>query len=167
MCSTCCTLTAQILRNGLSRSGARSSRRSSEIPALGSRESCAAARRRLSRPLEHSGSRVDALLVGYYVGRELRFAAKVRAGFVPRLRRDLFAKLEPLETPRCPFADLPTGKSRWVGGVAAEDMREMRWIKPRLVAQIRFVEWTADGRLRHAVYLGLRDDKKARDTRRK
>jgi DNA ligase D-like protein (predicted ligase) len=112
------------------------------------------------------GSKVDALLVGYYVGRELRFAAKVRAGFVPRLRRDLFAKLEPLETPRCPFADLPTGKSRWVGGVAAEDMREMRWIKPRLVAQIRFVEWTADGRLRHAVFLGMRPDKAAKAARR-
>jgi DNA ligase D-like protein (predicted ligase) len=105
------------------------------------------------------GTKVDALLVGYYVGKSLRFGAKVRAGFVPRLRRDLFAKLEPLETPRCPFVNLPSGKSRWGGGVSAEDMREMRWVMPRLVAQIRFVEWTADGHLRHAVFLGLRTDK--------
>ena len=113
------------------------------------------------------GPKVDALVVGYYEGKGLRFAAKVRAGFVPRSRRDLFARLERLRSERCPFVDLPTGKSRWGGGITAEDMREMRWVKPRLVAQIRFVEWTADGRLRHAVYLGLRDDKKARDTRRK
>jgi bifunctional non-homologous end joining protein LigD len=112
------------------------------------------------------GPKVDALLVGYYVGKELRFAAKVRAGFVPRLRRELFAKLTPLKTPRCPFADLPTGRSRWGGGVTAEDMREMRWVKLQLVAQIRFVEWTADGHLRHAVFLGLRADKRPSDVRR-
>ena len=41
----------------------------------------------------------------------------------------------------------------------------MRWVKPQLVAQIRFVEWTADGRLRHAVYVGLRNDKRAKDVR--
>jgi DNA ligase D-like protein (predicted ligase) len=112
------------------------------------------------------GAKVDALLVGYYEGRSLRFGAKVRAGFVPRLRRDLFAKLEPLETPQCPFGDLPTGKSRWGGGVTAEEMHEMRWVKPQLVAQIRFVEWTADGHLRHAVFLDLRTDKEPRNVRR-
>jgi ATP-dependent DNA ligase len=112
------------------------------------------------------GAKVDALLVGYYEGRSLRFSAKVRAGFVPRLRRDLFAKLEPLETPQCPFGDLPTGKSRWGGGVTAEEMHEMRWVKPQLVAQIRFVEWTADGHLRHAVFLDLRTDKEPRNVRR-
>jgi hypothetical protein len=60
-----------------------------------------------------------------------------------RRRRDLFAKLEPLETPRCPFVDLPTGKSRWGGGVSPGDARDAV-VKPRLVAQIRFVEWMAD-----------------------
>jgi ATP-dependent DNA ligase len=112
------------------------------------------------------GPKVDALLVGYYEGNSLQFGAKVRAGFVPRLRRDLFAKLELLKTSRCPFVDLPTGKSRWGGGVSAEDMRAMRWVQPRLLAQIRFVEWTADGRLRHAVFLGLRNDKRAKEVRR-
>jgi bifunctional non-homologous end joining protein LigD len=45
-------------------------------------------------------------------------------------------------------------------------MSEMNWTRPKLVAQIRFVEWTAEGRLRHAAFLGLRDDKAARDVRR-
>jgi bifunctional non-homologous end joining protein LigD len=67
---------------------------------------------------------------------------------------------------RCPFLDLPTGKSRWGGGVTAEEMQEMRWVKPQLVAQIRFVEWTADGRLRHSMFLGLRTDKSAKDVQR-
>jgi bifunctional non-homologous end joining protein LigD len=45
-------------------------------------------------------------------------------------------------------------------------MSEMHWTRPKLVAQIRFVEWTAEGRLRHAIYVGLRDDKSAKDVRR-
>lgn len=110
---------------------------------------------------------IDALLVGYYAGKELRFAGKVRAGFTSHLRRDVFAQLEPFRTARCPFADLPNSKtSHWGGGVTAEQMKEMQWLKPRLVAQIRFVEWTADGHLRHAAFMGLRADKKARDVRR-
>ena len=52
------------------------------------------------------------------------------------------------------------------GGVTPEQMKEMHWLKPRLVAQVRFVEWTADGHLRHAAFLGLRTDKVARDIRR-
>ena len=48
----------------------------------------------------------------------------------------------------------------------ADEMREMQWVKPELVAQIRFVEWTAEGRLRHAAFLGLRSDKSAREVRR-
>ena len=67
----------------------------------------------------------------------------------------------------CPFADLPNPKSsRWGGGVTADEMREMQWVRPELVAQIRFVEWTAEGRLRHAAFLGLRSDKSAREVRR-
>jgi ATP dependent DNA ligase C terminal region len=67
----------------------------------------------------------------------------------------------------CPFVDLPNPKSsRWGGGVTAGEMREMQWVKPKLVAQVRFVEWTAEGRLRHAAFLGLRPDKSAREVRR-
>jgi bifunctional non-homologous end joining protein LigD len=111
------------------------------------------------RPGPHG---VDALLVGYYNGRDLRFAGKVRAGFTPHLRREVFAALPPLHVERCPFVDLPNHRaSRWGAGITAEQMQEMRWLKPKIVAQIRFVEWTADGHLRHAAFLGLRSDKRA------
>jgi bifunctional non-homologous end joining protein LigD len=116
------------------------------------------------RPGPHG---VDALLVGYYEGKSLRFAGKVRAGFTPHLRRDVFAALKPLQTAKCPFGDLPHGRtSRWGGGVTAEQMAEMTWVKPTLAAQIRFVEWTNDGHLRHAAFLGLRADKRAAGIRR-
>ncbi len=116
------------------------------------------------RPGPHG---VDALLVGVYDGKPLRFAGKVRAGFTPRLRRDVLAALQPLHASRCPFVDLPNAKpSRWGGGVTAEQMREMQWVKPSLVAQVRFVEWTSDGHLRHSAFLGLRTDKDARAIRR-
>jgi bifunctional non-homologous end joining protein LigD len=106
----------------------------------------------------------DALLVGYYDPKALRFAAKVRAGFTPHLRHEVFAALEPLEARSCPFVDLPSGRTtHWGGGVTPEQMSEMRWLKPQLVAQVRFVEWTAEGHLRHAAFLGLRHDKRARD----
>jgi bifunctional non-homologous end joining protein LigD len=110
---------------------------------------------------------VDALLVGYYEGRALRFAGKVRAGLTPHLRREVHERLVPLHATKCPFADLPNSKtSHWGGGVSAEQMAEMQWLKPALVGQIRFVEWTNDGHLRHAAFLGLRTDKPARAVRR-
>jgi bifunctional non-homologous end joining protein LigD len=116
------------------------------------------------RPGNHG---VDALLVGFYDGRALRFAGKVRAGFTPHTRRQVFAKLEPLHVAKCPFIDLPNSKtSHRGGGVTAEQMGEMQWVRPRLVAQIRFVEWTADDHLRHAAFLGLREDKDAKEVRR-
>jgi bifunctional non-homologous end joining protein LigD len=116
------------------------------------------------RPGPHG---VDALLVGYHEGRTLRFAGKVRAGFTPHVRREVFAHLQRHHVSQCPFADLPdTSTGRWGGGVTAEQMVEMQWLRPTLVAQIRFVEWTADGRLRHAAFLGLRTDKAAKDVKR-
>jgi bifunctional non-homologous end joining protein LigD len=106
---------------------------------------------------------VDSIVVGYYDGKTLRTAGKVRAGFTPHVRRDVFDQLKPLHAARCPFADLPVSKaSHWGGGITADQMHEFTWLKPKLVAQIRFVEWTADGHLRHAVFLGLRGDKDAR-----
>ena len=50
--------------------------------------------------------------------------------------------------------------------MTAVEMREMQWVRPKLVVQIRFVEWTAEGRLRHAAFLVLRSDKSAREVRR-
>jgi len=116
------------------------------------------------RPGPHG---VDALIVGFYDNGSLRFAGKVRAGFTPHVRAEVFAKLKPLHASRCPFVDLPHARtSRWGGGVTAEQMLEMQWVKPTLVAQIRFVEWTAEDHLRHAAFLGVRDDKRARDVKR-
>ena len=113
------------------------------------------------RPGPHG---VDALLVGVYEGRELRFTGKVRAGFTPHSRRDVHALVKPLHTAACPFSNLPSSRtSHWGGGVTAEQMNEMQWLRPTLVAQIRFVERTLDGHLRHAAFLGMRHDKKARD----
>ena len=116
------------------------------------------------RPGPHG---VDALLVGVYEGKVLRFAGKVRAGFTPRLRREVFSRVGVLHAEGCPFADLPhLNASRWGGGVTAGQMQEMQWLKPSLVAQIRFVEWTGEGHLRHAAFVALRTDKPARDVRR-
>jgi bifunctional non-homologous end joining protein LigD len=83
---------------------------------------------------------------------------------VAHVRRDLFKRLTPLHVEQCPFVNLPDAKtSRWGGGVTAEDMREFQWVKPEVVVQVRFVEWTADRRLRHAAFVGLRPDRQARD----
>jgi bifunctional non-homologous end joining protein LigD len=111
-------------------------------------------------------SSIDALVVGYFEGKQLKFAGKVRAGFTPHIRGHLRRHLEPLRAESCPFSDLPTGRSRWGGGLLPEDMHEFVWTRPELVAQIRFVKWTAEGRLRHAAFLGLRSHKTASEVHR-
>jgi bifunctional non-homologous end joining protein LigD len=101
---------------------------------------------------EPAGSRVGlgALLLGYHEGERLRYAGKVGTGFDHRTLLDLRARLDELSAPEPPFADR---------------VREARphWVEPVLVAQIAFTEWTRDGRLRHPRFLGLREDKAARD----
>ena len=110
------------------------------------------------------GETFQSLLVGYYEGAKLIFAGKVRQGFDPSSRRKLFETLAPLATAKCPFANLPSSKKSHFGeGVTAEDMKKLKWLKPKLVAQVRFAEWTTYGLLRHATFLGLRDDKSPRE----
>jgi bifunctional non-homologous end joining protein LigD len=96
------------------------------------------------------GSRTDlgALLLGYYEGDAFRYAGKVGTGFTQATLRDLATRLRPLVRDTSPFAD---------------EVRErgVTWVRPQLVAQIGFSEWTRDGRLRHPRFLGLRDDKDA------
>jgi DNA ligase D-like protein (predicted ligase) len=97
------------------------------------------------------GSRTEfgALLVGYYEGEKLRYAGKVGTGFDHATLRDLGARLRELEqdeSPFEPFKPVPPGT---------------RWVRPELVAQVGFGEWTRDGRLRHPRYIGLREDKPA------
>jgi ATP-dependent DNA ligase len=97
-------------------------------------------------------------MVGYYEGDQLLYSAKVRNGFVPRLRREVWQKLKGLEIADCPFANLPEKKrTQWL--LTREEMKNCIWLKPELVAQIDFTEWTPDGHLRHSKFVGLRDDK--------
>lgn len=93
----------------------------------------------------------DALIVGCYEGADLKFVAKVRNGFVPRLRRDVFQRFAGLESDACPFSNL-LEKRRTMWALAAQDMKECHWLRPRLVAQVEFTEWTPDGHLRHASF---------------
>jgi bifunctional non-homologous end joining protein LigD len=109
----------------------------------------------------------DSLLVGYYDDGKLRFAGKVRAGFTPHLRRTVFERIGPLRTRRCPFMNLPSGKtSHWGEGITADEMGTLQWVKPTQVVEVSFTEWTRDGNLRHAAFVGVRTDKSARDVRR-
>lgn len=108
------------------------------------------------------GSPFDALIVGYYQEDKPYFAAKVRNGFVPRLRREVFKRLKPLETTECPFVNLPE-KKRTQWALTREEMKHCRWVHPDLVAQIEFTEWTPDGHLRSATFVGLREDKNPRE----
>ena len=89
--------------------------------------------------------------------------ARVRNGFVPASRRQVFARLKPLLISKCPFANLPeTHKGRWGEGLTAADMEKCAWVRPQLVARIEFLEWTDSDHLRHSKFAGLRDDKDAR-----
>jgi DNA ligase D-like protein (predicted ligase) len=102
----------------------------------------------------------DALIVGYYEGERLLYAAKVRNGFVPQLRREVAAKFTGLQIGTCPFANLPE-KKRTQWALTNEEMKNCVWLQPELVAQIEFTEWTPDGHLRHSKFVGLREDKAA------
>jgi bifunctional non-homologous end joining protein LigD len=102
---------------------------------------------------EGSGRRtgtLGALLLGYYDGRKLSYVGNVGSGFDAADLAELNSELAPLASKTNPFSsEVPTAKSHFV--------------KPKLVAEIEYGEMTAAGHLRHPVYLGLRDDKPARD----
>ena len=108
------------------------------------------------------GNPFDALIVGYYEGGRLLYAAKVRSGFVPLVRREVASKFKGLESDTCPFANLPE-KKRTQWALTKEEMKNCVWLKPELVAQIEFTEWTPDGHLRHSRFVGLREDKEVRE----
>jgi len=110
------------------------------------------------------GRTFDALVFGYYEGQRLMYAARTRNGFTPASREELMQRMRPLATATCPFANLPeTHAGRWGVGLTAAKMMDCRWLKPVLVGQFEFVEWTPDGHLRHSRFVGLREDKDARE----
>ncbi len=101
---------------------------------------------------EPRGSRAEfgALLVGYYEGGDLHYAGHVGTGFDAKLLRSLSAKLKPLERKTSPFVETPKTNT------------PAHWVKPQLVAEIAFAEWTREGILRQPVFIGLRIDKEAK-----
>jgi DNA ligase D-like protein (predicted ligase) len=103
---------------------------------------------------------VDSLVVGFYRGKDLTYAARVRAGLVPATRREVFEQLKHLRTPKCPFVNLPEpAAGRWGQGLTVEKMKDCVWVRPEVVAEIQFLEWTGGDHLRHTKFAGIRDDK--------
>jgi bifunctional non-homologous end joining protein LigD len=102
-----------------------------------------------------SGSRqgIGALLLGYYdtLGR-LHYAGGVGTGFTRAMLRDLRRRLEKLTRKTAPTDD-----------IAAAAPSRAHWVRPELVVEVRFTEWTHDGRVRHPVFLGLREDKRGHE----
>jgi bifunctional non-homologous end joining protein LigD len=107
-------------------------------------------------------SHFGAILVGYYEGDKLRFAAKVGTGFNEAALRLLYNKFRKLAATDCPFRDLPEQRSDSAGGLSRAEMKRCSWVRPVLICQVRFAEWTRDCHLRQPAYLGLRDDKDPR-----
>ncbi len=105
---------------------------------------------------EPEGSRtgIGALLVGYYDAGRLVYAGKVGTGYTQRMLTDVRARLDPLVRTRSAFE--PEPPRAWTGA-------RRRWVEPAIVAEVAFSEWTADGRLRHPSFQGLRLDKRPRD----
>ena len=102
-----------------------------------------------------------ALSLGYYKDKRLIFAGRVGTGFNHKSLKEIFNKLRPLEIPEPMVEEIQEPSGRWKPrGWKASDSR---WVKPQLVAQVQFTEWTSDGILRHPSFQGLRDDKKATD----
>ncbi|MGV3659433.1 MAG: non-homologous end-joining DNA ligase [Prosthecobacter sp.] len=103
-----------------------------------------------------------ALLVGVYDKGKLRYAGKVGTGFDHELLKTLHARFKKIARKTCPFSDLPEERERRYGqAITASVMKQCHWVRPELVAQLKFQEWTRDGRLRQPVFMGLREDKAA------
>lgn len=119
-------------------------------------------------PPQGSRGHFGAILVGCHdEGGELVYCGKVGTGFDRALLADLHARFLRLGREKCPFANLPmTRRPRFGRGMTGAEMKRVTWLRPELVAQVRFAEWTQDGLLRQPVFLGLRKDKDAREVRR-
>jgi bifunctional non-homologous end joining protein LigD len=100
-----------------------------------------------------SRSNFGALVVGLYRGQDLHYVAHVGGGFNQRTLAQIYRLMQPLKTKVSPFVDAP------------KTNEPVEWLRPKLVAEVKFSEWTADRRMRHPVFIGLREDKKPEDCR--
>jgi bifunctional non-homologous end joining protein LigD len=96
----------------------------------------------------NSRSFFGALVVGLYQDGELHYVAHTGGGFNQKTLEQVYKLMQPLKTSASPFVDPP------------KTNEPVHWIKPKLVAQVKFSEWTADRRMRHPIFLGMRTDKK-------
>ena len=110
------------------------------------------------------GTIFDALIFGYYEQDRLIYVARTRIGFTPEIRADLMQRFGKLRTDKCPFSNLPEPRTgRWGAGLTAAKMKDCQWLKPELVGQFEFLEWTPENHLRHTRFVGLREDKDAKN----
>src|SRR5881396_1697122 len=115
-------------------------------------------------PPQGARKHFGAILVGYYENKKLVFAGKVGTGFTTKSLPMLHKKFRAEERDECPFVDLPSKQNgQWVQGITPSMMRKMHWVNPVFVCEIKFAEWTRDGKLRAPVFLGLREDKRPGD----
>jgi bifunctional non-homologous end joining protein LigD len=115
-------------------------------------------------PPQGARKHFGAILVGYYQNKDLVFAGKVGTGFTAKSLTAFHKKFQAEQRADCPFVDLPSKQNgQWVLGITPSMMKKIHWINPKFVAEIKFAEWTRDGKLRAPVFLGLRDDKQPRE----
>ena len=97
----------------------------------------------------NSRQHIGALLLGYYDGDRLIYVGHTGGGFTTDGLVEMYRKLKPLETDKSPFQEIPKTNEK------------AHWLKPKVVVEVKFNQWTGDGKLRQPIYLGTRDDKKA------
>jgi bifunctional non-homologous end joining protein LigD len=102
---------------------------------------------------------MGALLVGVYENGKLKFAGRIGTGFSEKLLQALSVELNKIAIKACPFFNLPATGRGLDQGLTLSEMRRCIWVKPSMVCEVKFTEWTRDDRLRHPVFLGIREDK--------
>ncbi|HTR43872.1 MAG TPA: non-homologous end-joining DNA ligase, partial [Pseudomonadales bacterium] len=113
---------------------------------------------------EGARTNFGALLVGFYENEKLKFCGKVGTGFNTKLLNNLHSQFKKISSDTCPFVNLPeTRGSRYSPRITLTEMRKCHWVKPEMVCQICFSEWTRDDKLRQPAFLGLREDKNAKE----
>jgi bifunctional non-homologous end joining protein LigD len=99
----------------------------------------------------NSRENIGALLLGYFDGDRFIYVGHTGGGFTRQGLTDMYKRLKPLERKTAPFAEIPKTNEK------------AHWVKPEVVVEVKFSEWTADRRLRQPIFLGVRDDKNAKD----